>query len=68
MSPNAIAVLIGELMVAGVNVSAIMADARANGRVSEEVWQEIRAEIERAEGRWHAAGSGEESPGAEQES
>lgn len=55
MSP-ALAVLIGELIAAGVDVLTIMRTANAQGRVPPAVWDEIRAEIERANARWEAAG------------
>ena len=49
---TAIIYLIAELLAAGLSIADILADVKATGKVSEERWAEIIAEIDAAEAAW----------------
>jgi predicted transcriptional regulator len=49
---GAAATLIAELSSAGYDISAILREARKTGKISDETWDNIRQEVERAEELW----------------
>lgn len=57
MSPAAItalATLLGEAASAGVSIAAILREARATGKVTDEQWAAISDEVKQAEAGWWA--------------
>lgn len=56
MSPEATRVLVGELLAAGVDLMAISEEAKRDGRISEELADEIEQEVRYANDRWEEAG------------
>lgn len=51
----AIASLLAEALAAGVSINDILAKSKATGRVPEDVWAKIIAEIIDAEAGWKGA-------------
>lgn len=49
---TAITYLLAELVAAGLSISQILADVKATGKVSDERWAEIIAEMDAAEAPW----------------
>ncbi len=49
---TAVTLLLVEVLNAGVSMSQIMADVKATGKVSDETWATIMAEIEASEDLW----------------
>lgn len=58
MSPqmvSAIAILLSEAASAGVSIAAVLEEARATGKVSDEQWDEIIDRVQRANEAWEQA-------------
>lgn len=47
--------LLAEAVNAGVQISQVLAEARASGKISAEQWDNLIAEMERNEAAWKAA-------------
>ena len=55
---NAIALLIGEALKAGITISGLLQEARANGAISDETWANILLDLDQAEELWHGTPGG----------
>ncbi len=53
---TAVSLLLAELISAGVSMGQIMADVKATGKVSDERWEQMLADLDSSEALWRQAG------------